>query len=466
MKNWWKRRTLKLRLTLWYAAATAVVLAVFAWVAYEVVEHRLGAELDRQLRIDFDIIEAQLDKDAAGQIRWLVRGAHGDEGYARLSAWFEVWSEDKQLLFRHWPVRDADIKNPLPAPLESSLRFYTVELEHNLHVRVMERPARVHELGVMVRLFRDETDTRRTLTQIVEVFVLAAPLAVLLAALGGYFVARRSLVPVVAMAEQARKITSENLTERLPIPNPHDELGQLASVFNQTLQRLENSFAELKRFTADASHELRTPLTALRTVGEVALRQGDNPAALRETIGSMLEEAQRLNDLIESLLTLARMESGKLSIKREPVKLDELAKEVRENLNVLAAEKQQTIELSGDDGLTVAADRLLLRQALTNIVHNAVRYAPPQTRISIRTAGRDGNAWIEVADQGPGVASEHHTKLFERFYRVDKSRSRAGGGHGLGLAIAKRSVEQQSGRIELESELGKGSVFRIVLPSV
>ena len=187
--------------------------------------------------------------------------------------------------------------------------------------------------------------------------------------------------------------------------------------------------------------------------------------ALRETIGSMLEEAQRLNDLIESLLTLARMESGKLSIKREPVKLDELAKEVRENLNVLAAEKQQTIELSGDDGLTVAADRLLLRQALTNIVHNAVRYAPPQTRISVRTACRDGNAWIEVADQGSGVASEHHTKLFERFYRVDKSRSRAGGGHGLGLAIAKRSVEQQSGRIELESELGKGSVFRIVLPS-
>ncbi len=465
MSSWWKRRSLKLRLTLWYAAATAVVVAVFAWVVYEIVEHRLGAELDRQLRIDFDVIEAQLDKDATGQIRWLVRGAHGDEGYARLSAWFEVWSEGKQLLFRHWPVREADIKNPLPAPVESILRFYTVELEHDLHVRIMERPARVHELGVIVRVFRDETDTRRTLAQIVEVFVLAAPLAVFLASLGGYFVARRSLAPVAAMAEQAKQITSESLAERLLNPNPHDELGQLAAVFNQTLQRLENSFTELKRFTADASHELRTPLTALRTVGEVALRQGDNPTALRETIGSMLEEAQRLNDLIESLLTLARMESGKVSIRLEPVKLAELAKEVRENLNVLAAEKQQTIELSGDDGLTGTADRLLLRQALMNIVHNAVRYAPPQTRISIRISSRDGDASIEVADQGPGVASEHHMKLFERFYRLDKSRSRAEGGHGLGLAIAKRSVEQQSGRIELESELGKGSVFRIVVPS-
>jgi heavy metal sensor kinase len=465
MKNWWQRRSLKLRLSVWYAAATTIVLAIFAWVAYEVVEHRLAAELDRQLRIDFDLVEAQLETDASGKIRWLVQGAHGDEGFARLSAWFEVWSEGQQLLFRHWPVREADIKKSLPAPLESSLRFYTVELEGDLHVRLMERPARVHERGVIVRVVRDETDMRRTLRQIVEVFFLAMPLAVSLASLGGYFVARRSLAPVAAMAEQAKQITSESLAARLPNPNPHDELGQLAAVFNQTLQRLENSFAELKRITADASHELRTPLTALRTVGEVALRQGDNPVALRETIGSMLEEAQRLNDLIESLLTLARMESGKVSIKPEPVKLADLANEVRDNLNVLAAENDQTIELSGDDGLTVTADRLLLRQALMNIVHNAMRYAPPQTRISIRTACRDGNACIEIADQGPGIASEHHRKLFERFYRVDKSRSRAEGGHGLGLAIAKRSVEQQHGRIELESALGKGSVFRIVLPS-
>src|SRR5258706_7550853 len=141
MKNWWQRRSLKLRLTLWYAVATSVVLAVFAWAVYEVVEHRLAAELDRQLRIDFDLVEAQLDTDTSGKIRWLVQGAHGDEGFARLSAWFEVWSEDKQLLFRYWPVREADIRNPLPAPLESSLRFYTIELEGGFHVRLMERPA-------------------------------------------------------------------------------------------------------------------------------------------------------------------------------------------------------------------------------------------------------------------------------------------------------------------------------------
>lgn len=466
MKNWWKRRTVKLRLTLWYAAATSVVLAVFAWVAYEVVEHRLGAELDRQLRIDFDLVEAQLDADFSGNIRWLVQGAHGDEGFARLSAWFEVWSEDKQLLFRHWPVRESEIKNALLAPVESSLRFRTVELEPGLHVRLMERPARVRERGVILRIFRDETNVRHTLREIVEVFVLAAPLAVALAALGGYVVAQRSLKPVAAMAEQARKISSESLGERLPNSNPHDELGQLAAVINETLQRLENSFSELKRFTADASHELRTPLTALRAVGEVALRQaGDNAVALRETISSMLEEAQYLNDLIESLLTLARMEGKKISTKPELVNLAEVANEVRDNLNVVAAENYQTIELAGDEDITVVADRLLVRQALINIVHNAVRYSRAQTRIIIRTTERNAEAIIEVVDQGPGIPPEHQQKIFERFYRVDKARSRPEGGHGLGLAIAKWSIEHQGGRIELDSEYGKGSVFRIVLLS-
>ena len=463
--NWWKRRTLKLRLTMWYAAATALVLTIFAWAVYEVVEHRLGAELDRQLRIDFDVVEAQLDADASGRLRWLVQGAHGDEGFARLSAWFEVWSEDRQLLFRHWPVREADIKNPLSAPLESSLRFRTVELEDDLYVRIMERPARVHERGVIVRLFRDESDMRRTLRQIVEVFLLAAPLAIVLASFGGYFVARRSLLSVGAMAEQARKITSESLSQRLPIPNPHDELGQLAAVFNQMLYRLESSFAELKRFTADASHELRTPLTALRAVGEVALRQGDGVAALRESIGSMLEEAQRLNELIDALLTLARMESGKMLIKSEPIKVPELLTEVRESLGVLAAEKQQTMEFITDNGLTVNADRLLLRQALMNIVHNAVRYSPQQSCIVVRSTQVRSGAVIEIVDQGPGIASEYRGKIFDRFYRVDKARSRAEGGHGLGLAIAKWSIDRQGGSIEVESDTGKGSLFRIILPT-
>src|SRR3954468_16881920 len=152
MRSWWRARSFKVRLTLWYALVTTLVLVVFSLTAYETVEHRLEAELDRQLRIDFDLLEAQLEKDEAGQIRWQVRGAHGDEGFARLSAWFEVWSEDGKLLLRHWPIPDSQVHSSLPPPAGRSLRFYRTELEQDLHVRWMERPARVQETGVVMRL--------------------------------------------------------------------------------------------------------------------------------------------------------------------------------------------------------------------------------------------------------------------------------------------------------------------------
>jgi heavy metal sensor kinase len=465
MKSWWQRRTMKLRLALWYAAATAAVLIVFAAFFYELIEHRLAAEIERQLRIDFDLIEAQLEPDADGNLHWLLRGSHGDEGYARLSAWFEVWSENGQLLLRHWPVPDAQIHRALPAPTTTTLQFSAVELEPGLYVHLMERPARIHERGVMLRVFRDETEMRHTMRETVEIFALGLPLAVLLASLGGYFIARQSLAPVAAMAAQARRVTSESLAQRLPVPNPHDELGRLASVFNETLARLQASFDELKRFTADASHELRSPLTALRTVGEVGLREASTEDDLRETIGSMLEEAQRLSDLIDALLTLARMESGKQELKREPLLVAELLADVQSHLGILATEKEQTLRVTAEPDLLVSADRMLLRQALVNVVHNAIRYSPNKTRIDLAARRRDVYAVIEITDQGPGIAPENQMKIFERFFRADKARSRADGAAGLGLAIAKWSVESHDGRIEVESESGQGSTFRVVLPA-
>ena len=463
MRSWWRRRSFKVRLTLWYALITALVLGVFALTAYETVEHRLEAEIDRQLRIDFDLVEAQLDTDAAGQIHWQVRGAHGDEGFARLSAWFEVWSEDGKLILRHWPVPDSAIQSSLPPPAGRTLRFYEVELEPDLHVRLMERPARLQETGVRMRMFRDESDMRRTLREIVEVFLLALPFAVAVASLGGYLMAQRSLRPVAAMVEQARKITMESLAARLPNPNPMDEFGRLATVFNATLQRLESSFVELKRFTADASHELRTPLTALRTVGEVALRRERDADALRNTIGSMLEEAQRLDELIASLLTLARLESDNAALARKRIDLGASVREVGDTMAVLAAEKDQSLEISAPDGIVIEADPVLLRQALLNIVHNAIRHSPRSTRIGL-SAAREGNeVSIAISDQGPGIAPEHRARIFDRFYRIDRGRARAQGSHGLGLAIAKWSIERQGGRIEVASAQGGGSTFRILL---
>ncbi len=218
--------------------------------------------------------------------------------------------------------------------------------------------------------------------------------------------------------------------------------------------------------TVDASHELRTPLTALRAVGEVGLNEARDAAALRDTIGSMLEEALRLNDLIDTLLLLARVESGRWTPRLEPVNLPGLLAEIRESVEVLAVEKKQVIELLGETELAANADRLLLRQAVMNILHNAIRYSPPGAKVVMNTYPRDSHAVIEVSDDGPGIATEYHQKIFERFFRTDQARSHASGGAGLGLAIAILSVERQGGTIELQSEIGKGSRFRIVLPGI
>lgn len=453
------RRSLQVRLAVWYAAASGVVLALLALFIYGTIEHRLRGEIDRQLHTDLQRRVSQLHEEDD----WL-QGTK-DEGDDQALGWFEVWSADKRLLLRHWPVREGKMSKPLPPPSGAQARFQTVALKGDRLARVLEAPRRLGTRRIFIRVFYDQTEMRRVLRETAEAFLLALPLTVLLCSMGGYWIAGRSLRPLAVMAAHARKIGSESLSERLPNPNPHDELGQLASVFNETLGRLESSFAELRRFTADASHELRTPLTALRAVGEVTLSQAETQDDWRECVGSMLEESQRLNDLIESLLTLARMDSGKVAIQAENVRLGEVAEDVCASLAVVAAEKEQHIDLTGEPALAASADPLLLRQALMNIVHNALRYAPANTHVIVRIASRDSRAVIEVSDQGPGIASEHLPRLFDRFYRVDKARSRAEGGHGLGLSIAKWSVERMGGQVEVESQVGAGSVFRIILPS-
>lgn len=461
--NWLRRQSLTFRLAWWHAATALMVVVALALFVRHIVSQRLVHELDRQLRIDFDIIEAQVEQ-SQGQLVWPVRGSHGEEGYARMAAWFEVWSEEGKLLLRHWPVPETEAHARLGPPAGQQLRFYSAEVEPGLFARVMERPGRVEHRDVLLRILRDESGLRRTRRELVDVFMFGLPLAMLLAVAGGCLVARRSLAPIAEMAARAREISASSLSQRLPVTNSHDEFGRLAAVFNATLERLENSFAELRRFAADASHELRTPLTALRTEGEVALRNAREPEQFKQAIGAMLEEAQRLQDLVDALLALARAEADQKPLPRSPIVLGELTKEVVESLRVLAEEKQQQLTVETNGEMSIAGDPALLRHALLNLVHNAIRYTPQWGRITVRCQRTDSEANLEVSDTGEGIAPEYHAQIFERFYRVDKARSRAEGGAGLGLAIAKVAVERHGGRIEVESALGKGASFRVILP--
>jgi heavy metal sensor kinase len=267
------------------------------------------------------------------------------------------------------------------------------------------------------------------------------------------------------MASRAGEITASRLNERLPVNGTGDELDHLAEVFNQTLTRLDDSFRQLKQFTSDASHELRTPLAALRSSGEVGLERNGTREEFRELVGSMLEEVNRLTCLVDELLLISRGDSGAIHLKYSRVAVLQLARETVALLEPLAEEKQQRLVLVGDEQATLQADPVFLRQALINVLHNAIKYSPPGATTSLRVEKPNQQSiTIAVQDSGPGIATEHAARIFDRFYRVDQGRSRGAGGFGLGLAIAQWAVQAHGGEISMSSSLGQGSTFRIALP--
>jgi len=464
MKDWWKQLPLKFRLACWFAAACLTVVLGMVLVVYVLIEHRLYVELDKQLLVDWDLVVTHLETDAAGDIQWRSSSPATPDSPGYVGTSFDVWAGDQRLL-DYVSIFRKPLLVPAPTLPETEQLHRTLDLSDGQQARIYERHCWIDKRDVVLRVYRNLEGLQHTLEEIVIAFFLGAPVAALLAALGGYFIAGRALHPIGAMAEQARQITSESLSQRLPIQNPHDELGQLAVVINETLERLETSFFSLRRFTADASHELRTPLTALRTVGEVSLRESGDFNSWREAVSSMLEEANRLHALIDVLLVLARTDANQSPIRLTKVDVAKAINEVREQLDILANDKQQSIFCGLEPGLAVQADETLLRQVIFNLLHNAIAHSPAHSEIRISASRHDTEVSIAVADNGSGIAPEHHDKIFERFYRVDKARSREAGGSGLGLAIVKLLAVRMGGRIDLESQPAHGSRFQITLKS-
>jgi heavy metal sensor kinase len=459
----WRPRSIRLRLTLWHAGALSAVLIGYAGFVFLFLRQQLSAELDHNLHEDFELAEESLTIGADGNVRWISGPYRHEESEADPSRWIEVWIGER-LAIRYPDSISVPVHIPaVPSALD--LGFSSLELEGDRHVRVLQQPHTVAGTAAIVRAVRSEETVNRELAALLLVLALGLPAAVGIAATGGYLIARRALAPVTRMAARARRITAERLQERLAVETPDDELGHLAATFNEMFARLERSFEQLRQFTADASHELRTPLTALRTVGEVGLRSARDEPHLRDVIGSMLEEADRMTQLVESLLALARADSGQWPVSRETFDLPGLALEVVGHLGPLAEEKSQTLALTPRAlALPVFADRTRLRQALINLIDNAVKYTPVGGTIRVDIRRQGAAAILEVIDSGPGIPEQHQPHVFDRFYRVDPSRARASGGLGLGLAIARWAVESQGGRIELESRVGQGSTFRVVLP--
>jgi len=314
----------------------------------------------------------------------------------------------------------------------------------------------------LVVLAMEDTDTRESIDGLAAKLSSGVLFILILALIGGTFLADRALAPVKLITQKAQQISAQSISERLPVIHPKDEIGQLTKVINDMLDRLEESFNRLKRFTSDASHEFRTPLTSIRSIGEVALKRDSDVAHYQEAIGSMLEETERLTRLVDNLLILTRGDAGKVKLDFEKEDMVSLIDNVVKELSVLAEEKNIDLTFIHNDNVSATIHNATFQQAVTNVIHNAIKYTPNNGRIDVHLSQMETNkVVIDISDTGPGIPPELRDKVFDRFYRIDDARSSTNGGAGLGLSIAKWAVEINGGTIIFVDKEEPGTKCRI-----
>jgi heavy metal sensor kinase len=451
------------KLTVWFSVSLLLILAPFV-AGFVVLEWRFLREaLDHHLAEDLEVaIEMLLVKD--GQVTWRTDAAR-DLGYdGSAQRWVEVFALDGRRLYTRGLPTAPHIQDVLPSAAKGADGLESIRTPAGARVRLLTVTRPIAGFPLRVRVARAEDELVEDMRRLLLVFLISIPLGVAAAAAAGHVVSGRMLKPISDMAAQARSISADRLAERLPVENPSDELGQLATVFNSTFGRLEESFDRLKRFSADASHELRTPLTAIRSVGEIGLREGHDAEGYREIIGSMLEEADRLGRLVEELLMLSRWEGGRAQPALQSLDLARLTSEVADQLAVLAEERQVAVEVSFPGPLMIRADATMLRQAVVNVLDNAIKYTRLGSAVRIWSNSSATHHHLAVDDEGPGIPEEHRAFVAERFYRIDDGRAREVGGTGLGLSITERALTVHGGRLEIDANPAGGARIWLVFP--
>ncbi len=453
----WALASIRVRLTAWYVAALFLMMVVYAAATYIAVRHEFYEQMDDELHEDFEVASEHLTALPDGRVA-LDEEDHRD-GDDDADRGLDVWSMRGDAIIR---AASAIVLPPVTAQV-SGLRYASIVADGH-RWRTLTGAASAGPTAVLLRVSRSEERLRNQLWEVFTVLAFGLPVVVALAGVGGYVLARRALLPIDRLASDAHRITAERLHERLSVVNPNDEIGRLAAVINDTFARLESSFEQLRRFTADASHELRTPLSVIRGIGELGLGTTRTPAEYKDAMSSMLEEVDRLTTLVDTLLRLSHGDAGTVRLSHEPVDLGHLASEVSGSLSIVAEEHHQRVVVDARPGVVVSVDRLVLREAVANLVDNAMKYGPPGSTIHVRVRAERQQAIVEVEDEGPGIPPEYRDRIFDRFFRIDEARSREDGGTGLGLAIARWAVSVNGGRIVVDTGARGGALFRIVLP--
>jgi heavy metal sensor kinase len=465
---WFRPKRLRTRLTLWYVGVLALILALYLTAVSGLLLWRMDGILKKLAAEDLETVKGLLYVTDDGQVGVREDYHHHTDWKQVQERLLEILNSDGTILYRNERLGNRTLGGlPFSGEGEHGYSGRSEKLPDGTRVILISRRYDLQGRNILIRVGYPQALIWSQLEQTMLVLILASPLVLGGTAYAGYKMVGRALDPVTKMANRAEEINSERLNERLPIENPDDELGHLAGVFNSMLARIEQAFEQLQRFTADASHELRTPLAAIRSIGEVGLQENAGAESYRDTIGSMLEEVNRLTSIVESLLTLSRADAGQIRMQVSVFPLAALVRESADLLEVLIEDKNLVFTLSGDESVGARADRLYVRQAIVNILHNAVKFTPRggSIRAQVRCI-KDAQVELSISDSGPGIPREHASKVFERFYRVDEARAGEDGGAGLGLSVAKWAVEVNDGHIGLASPSGTGATFWIRLPAV
>ena len=442
-------KSIRTRLTLWYLGFIVVLLLLFSSVAYFMLDYNLYNNLDNSLQSranELNTITVVAPKPNEVLLSFNANGALTQE-------------------FPSGVIDTSKLTGLIKQALSGQTPYLTTVTADNQGVRLYAttflNPFNGQPVVIVVGQLTTEITT--VLHTFVYVIVFAMVGVIILAGLGGLFLASRVLKPVQEITKTAQKIEGSDLSQRIAV-NTDDELGRLASTLNEMIGRLEEAFNRQRQFTADASHELRTPLAIMQAEATLALSKERTLIDYRKSLETISQESDYMSSVIGKLLFLARSDAGKEQLNFEDVELKELITGLSANIEALAQDKGIKFTVDAKEDLTVSGDKVKLRQLFINILENAVRYTPADGNISVSLVEKDLNAVVSISDTGIGIPPEHLPHIFERFYRVDKARARADGGVGLGLAIAKIIAESHKGKIEVESEVGKGTTFTISIP--
>jgi heavy metal sensor kinase len=461
-------QSLSFRLVTWYAGLLTLVFVLLGVLTLVFLRQYLEANVldtqERRARQIADTIVASASHTGEAKLGSEIEDLYSPEANDRF---IRVTGSDGRVIYASGAPKDSSFdpaQVPLPGPTarDELLRKVTLPGGSVLVAAYHYVASKGARYWVEVGTSSERTDA--TVRQVLLILAVGLPIAVCVAVAGGFVLVRRALRPVDRLSHKAAEITQHNLSERLPVMRTGDELERLSLSLNLMINRLEEAINSSKQFVADASHELRTPLAVLRGELEELAQDPQVKPQTRETLGSMLEEVDRLAEIVEGLLALSRLDTGEGKTDWVRFDLAELAVTTADQMSLLAEDKSIKVVCDAPAPVIIEGDRSRLKQVVVNLLDNAIKYTPKGGHITLKIAKENGYAMLDVADEGVGIPAEALPHVFKRFFRVDGSRSRDRGGAGLGLSIVKSICDAHGARVEVSSVPGRGSHFRIRQP--